>query len=211
MSTEKWSFDREAANWDHNPIRVQLANDIFKALRDERILKPEMDILDFGCGTGLLTLQLAAVVRSVTGVDSSRGMLDVLEAKIEDGNLTTVKAHYLDLEKGDVLEGSYNLVVSSMTLHHVREIRPLLDRFHDLTTPGGHLCIADLDPEEGRFHGNNDTVFHHGFDRAMLHRVFVEAGFEQVRDRTAAKVVKPASDGTMQSFDVFLMMGRKGL
>ena len=174
-----------------------------------RILTSNMDVLEFGCGTGLLTLRLRPLVHSVTGVDSSQGMLSVLRAKIENQNLTNIRAEYLDLEKGDVLEGSYDLIVCSMTLHHVKEIKPLLGQFYKITAPHGYLCIADLDPDDGQFHGDNDTVFHRGFDRAMLRQEFIEAGFDDIRDRTAAKVTKPIPDGGKRSFSVFLMTGRK--
>jgi len=211
MGREKWNFDKEAASWDKSPDRVKLANDIANALSDEKILTPDMDVLDFGCGTGLLTLQLQPLARFVTGVDSSQGMLGVLKAKIENRSMTmnNIKIQYLDLEKGDVLDGSFDLIICSMTLHHVKEIRPLLDQFYRITAPRGYLCIADLDPDNGQFHGDNDTVFHHGFDRAMLRQAFMDVGFDNIRDRTAANVMKPTPDGSMRSFSVFLMTGRK--
>ncbi len=89
MADEKFDFDKKAASWDENPHRVSLANDIAGAIIDEKILAPDMDVLEFGCGTGLLTLKLRPLVRSLTGVDGSKGMLGVLEAKIEDQGLTT--------------------------------------------------------------------------------------------------------------------------
>jgi len=122
MGSDKWDFNKEAASWDQNPGRVKLANDIAEAISGEQILAPDMDVLEFGCGTGLLTLLLSPLVRSVTGVDSSQGMLGVLRAKIENDNVTNVRARYLDLEKGDVLVGSYNLIVCSMSLHHVENL-----------------------------------------------------------------------------------------
>jgi ubiquinone/menaquinone biosynthesis C-methylase UbiE len=209
MGSDKWSFDTEAATWDENPRRVKVANDIADAISCESILTSDMDVLEFGCGTGLLTLRLRPLVHSVTGVDSSQGMLSVIRAKIEAQHLSNIKALYLDLEKGDVLEGRYDVVVCSMTLHHVKEIKPLLDQFYRVIAPNGYLCIADLDPDDGHFHGDNDTVFHHGFDRATMRQEFAEAGFGEVQDRSAAEVAKPIAGGGMRSFSVFLMTGRK--
>jgi ubiquinone/menaquinone biosynthesis C-methylase UbiE len=96
-----------------------------------------------------------------------------------------------------------------MTLHHVKEIRPLLDQFYRILTPSGYLCIADLDLDDGQFHDNNEGVFHFGFDRALLRKDFMKGGFNDIRDRTAAEVMKPSSDGGMRSFTIFLMTGRK--
>jgi ubiquinone/menaquinone biosynthesis C-methylase UbiE len=207
--SENWSFDAEAASWDENPGRVKVANDIAAAILEESILTPDMDILEFGCGTGLLTVLLSPHVRSVTGVDSSQRMIDVLRGKIEDKSLTNIRARYLDIEKGDILEGTYNLVVCSMTLHHVKETAPLLELFYKVTLPLGYVCIADLDPDDGQFHGANDTVFHAGFDRAVLCQSLKKAGFEDIRVRTAATVVKPIPDGGVRSFGVFLIIGRR--
>ena len=209
MGGEKWNFDKEAASWDKNPGRVKLANDIADAISDDKILTPGMDVLEFGCGTGLLTLRLHPLVHSITAVDSSPGMLAELRGKIENQDLTNIKIKHLDPAKGEVLEGSYDLVVCSMTLHHVREIAPLINDFFKITAPNGCLCIADLDPDYGLFHGDNDTVFHNGFDRASLRQVLEEAGFVDIRDKTAATVMKPAPDGEIRSFGVFLIIARK--
>lgn len=209
MPDEKRDFNKEASTWDEDPGRVKVANDIADTLLQEMKLTPEMDVLDFGCGTGLVTLRLSPLVRSITGVDSSRGMLDILNAKIEQGNINNVRTRYLELDRGDVLEGRYDLVVSSMTLHHVKVIGPLLDRLSRIVAPGGCLCIADLDLDDGQFHSDNTGVFHYGFDREMLHKAFTEAGLEDIRVRTAAQVVKPTQAGASQAFTVFLMIGCK--
>jgi ubiquinone/menaquinone biosynthesis C-methylase UbiE len=209
MNIEKRDFDKEAATWDEVPARVKLANDIAAAISNEMLLTSDMDVLDFGCGTGLLTLKLQTLVHSITGVDSSRGMLDVLKAKIDRQNLANVKTRYLDTEKGNILKGTYHLIVSGMTFHHVKEISPLFDQFYRILRPSGHLCIADLDLDNGKFHDSNDGIFHFGFDRASLRRDFMKAGFYDIRDRTAAEVMKPDSEGGIQPLTVFLMTGRK--
>ena len=211
MRTERRDFDREAAAWDENPARVKLANEVADAILQQIVLTADMDVLDFGCGTGLLTLRLQPLARSVTGADSSQRMLDVLKAKAAKQHIANMRTQYLDFEKGDVPAGDYDLIASSMTLHHVQEIRPLFDQFHKLTRLGGYLCIADLDSENGRFHDDNTGVFHFGFDREALRKVFVEAGFGNVRDMTAAEVVKPTLTGEIRRFPVFLMTGRKDI
>ncbi|MFP5213558.1 MAG: class I SAM-dependent methyltransferase [Acidobacteriota bacterium] len=211
MGGEKWSFDREAVAWDSNPGRVKVAGDIADAIAGEGILTTDKRVLDFGCGTGLLALRLQPLVRSITGVDSSRGMLDVFRAKIEERKLANVETLCLDVEKGDLLEGRFDVIVCGMTLHHVKNIGPLLNQFHRVMTPGGYLCIADLDTEDGQFHGENDSVFHLGFDRRDMERLLGEAGFDIIGCRTATAVAKSVADGSMRSFDIFLMTGRKNV
>lgn len=208
MHTEKRNFDLAAARWDEHPARVKLAQDIAQAVSTQIALTAEMDVMDFGCGTGLMTLLLQPRVRSITGVDTSQGMLDVLRQKIDQLKLSNVRA-LLDEDKAEGLQGSYDVVVSSMALHHIADLEPVFRQFYDVTNPGGYLGIADLDSEGGRFHGDNAGVFHFGFDRTTLGEVFAAAGFEQVRAGDAAEVVKPNAQGEMERFTVFLMIGRK--
>lgn len=209
INAKKLNFDQEAAKWDQVPGRVKAAQDIAQCMIRELTLTPDMDVLDFGCGTGLLTFALQPFVRSITGVDSSRGMLDVFEKKIKEQNLNNIKANYLDLDNGGVLSGSYHLIVSSMTLHHIKEIGPLLKQFHRVMVPSGSLCIADLDLDDGQFHSNNDGVFHDGFNREDLSRMCVSAGFRDTRVVQASEIEKPVSDGKMRLFTIFLMTARK--
>jgi ubiquinone/menaquinone biosynthesis C-methylase UbiE len=209
LKNDKRDFDKAAASWD-TPMRIKLATNVAGTVSEEVKLSNDMDVLDFGCGTGLLTLQLQPYVRSITGVDSSQGMLDVLGSKISMLNLTNAKTQHRDLDNGDKLSGSYHLITSSMTLHHVREIQPLLSRFYEITTPSGHLCIADLDPDDGQFHGGDDTgVFHNGFERHAMRQAFEKAGYRDVRDRTAARMTKPVKGGGTREFTIFLMTGQK--
>ena len=209
ISTKNRNFDHDAANWDQLPRRVKLAQDIAQSMIRELSPTPDMDVLDFGCGTGLLTLALQPFVRSITGVDSSPGMLDVFKTKIKEQHLNNVKANQLDLDKGDVLKGSYHLIVSSMTLHHIKNISSLLKQFYSILLPTGCLAIADLDLDDGKFHSNNDGVFHLGFDREKLRKSFAEAGFDNIQDISAAEVEKETLNNEIRQFTVFLMAGKK--
>jgi ubiquinone/menaquinone biosynthesis C-methylase UbiE len=209
MNTKKRNFDQEAANWDQVPGRVKVARGIAHSMIREITLTPDMDVLDFGCGTGLLTFALQPFVHSITGVDSSQGMLDVFKTKVKEQNLNNVKTNYLDLDKGDVLDGSYHLIISSMTLHHIKNISPLLKQFYSILLPSGQLAIADLDLDDGEFHGNNDGVFHFGFNREELRLIFMDAGFQNIQTHQAADIEKPVGDGKSRIFTIFLMTARK--
>jgi 2-polyprenyl-3-methyl-5-hydroxy-6-metoxy-1,4-benzoquinol methylase len=209
MKNVKRNFDQEAASWDLNPGRLKVATDIAQTIFRQMNLASDMDVLDFGCGTGLLSLALQPFVASVTGVDSSHGMLDVFRRKISEKGLKNVKAVYLDLEKGGVLAGSYHLVISSMTLHHIKNISPLLKQFYSVLHPSGLLAIADLDLDDGQFHGDNQGVFHFGFDREVLQRQFKNAGFQHIQTSNAAQIEKPAGSNLTRLFNIFLMTGHK--
>jgi hypothetical protein len=96
-----------------------------------------------------------------------------------------------------------------MTLHHVKELVHIFHEFHNCLLPGGQICIADLDSDEGEFHRDKTGVVHSGFDRAEMRRLLIAGGFQDVRDVTAASVVRESSDGRSREFTVFLMTGRR--
>jgi 2-polyprenyl-3-methyl-5-hydroxy-6-metoxy-1,4-benzoquinol methylase len=206
---EKKDFDREAAQWDANPGRVKLANEVADAIIRESAPARDMDVLDFGCGTGLVTLRLQPLVRTILGVDSSRGMLGVLEGKIRAQGIPNARTRFVDFEKGGRIEGRFHLLVSSMTLHHVPDTAGLFKQWHELLLPGGLLCCADLDADDGSFHSDDTGVFHAGFDRKHLKKLLLSAGFHDIRDTTATTMIKDVEGKGKKEFSVFLIVAKQ--
>lgn len=202
-------FDKEAAQWDTNPFRTKLASQVAAAIIREIQPSLEMKVLDFGCGTGLLTLKLQPLVKSITGADSSHGMLGVLKDKIKTQGLTNVHTEFVDFEKGEHIEGDYNLIVSSMVAHHVPDTLALFKEWHRLLLPGGQVSFADLDTEDGAFHGDNTGVFHRGFDRQRLRLLLQEAGFHTIRDTTATIMSKEIEGQSVREFSIFMIAANK--
>ena len=188
--TGQRDFDTAAASWDEEPRRVKLAEEIADAIRDTLPLSGEWDAMDFGCGTGLVTLRLAPYLRSIVAVDSSRGMLDRLETKIKNAgvqNVRTVMSEQL-FEKPSAAR--FHLITSAMTLHHIQDIVPLLRSFHALLHTGGYVALADLEAEDGTFHEDPTGVFHHGFSREGLTELLRLAGFSSITVRSVTEINK---------------------
>ncbi len=209
MAEERKDFNIEAAQWDANPGRVKLANEVADAILREAAPSRDMDALDYGCGTGLVTLRLQPQVRTIIGADSSQGMLGVLQGKIRSAGLTNVRTRLVDFEKGERIEGAFHLVVSSMTMHHVKDTAGLFRQWYEILLPGGLLTAADLDTEDGSFHGDNTGVFHFGFDRDDLKKLLRTSGFHDVRIITASTMVRDVPGGGKRAYPVFLIIGRK--
>ncbi|WP_156727712.1 methyltransferase domain-containing protein [Streptomyces apocyni] len=100
-------------------------------------------VLDMGCGTGRFTVPMAEAGVQVTGLDISRAMLDVTEAKLSARGLSG------DLYEGDMAhlpfeDNSFDVVTSMLALMHI----PLEDReavFAEVARvlrPGGRLVIG---------------------------------------------------------------------
>ena len=94
-----------------------------------------------------------------------------------------------------------------MTLHHIPDTDAILRRFHAALARPGLLCIADLDTEDGSFHGAGFDG-HLGFDRAALAASAREAGFATVEFSTAYEMMKTV-DGRPRRYPVFLMVAAK--
>ena len=197
------SFDIRAQTWDEEPRRVKLAADIFAALEQAVPLRAEWTALDYGAGTGLLALALAARVRRVLAVDSSAGMLAVLAQKARAGGCENVETLHADFSKDPLPPGPLDLVASAMTLHHVADVAGLLRTFFALLAPGGQIALADLDAEDGTFHATREDIHHFGFDREAFAAQLAAAGFVDVHFDTAARIAKA------RDYSVFLATARK--
>ena len=209
MSNEKRNFSEAAATWDDNPARVRLSQDIATAMKAAVRIGRDIDVLDFGCGTGLVTLSIAPAVRRMIGADSSSGMLEVLSAKAAAQGVQNVEGRLLDLDAGDDVSERFHLVISSMTLHHVQDTAALFRRWFDWLLPGGQIAAADLETEPGTFHADNTGVFHFGFERRFLADALTSAGFTDVRVTEATVARRPQQDGTTTDFPILLLTGTK--
>lgn len=203
----KLHFDPLAEGWDEKPERVELAERIAATLLERIELTAGMEVLDFGCGTGLFSLLWADRVGSLAGMDSSSRMLEVFARKARQLGLTNVQT--LEADPGGTPSGSYDLVVSSMVFHHVEHVGALLENLHGALKSGGWLYVADLDPDGGLFHSSPEGIFHEGFDRAAFRKMWEKAGFRTVAAVSAAEVAKVAADGREHRFGIFLMGGQK--
>ena len=195
-------FADKAADWDTRPVPQQISAGVFGAIQDRVDLSPELRVMDFGAGTGLVCGKLAPLVGPILAVDVSPAMLEQLAARPElQGKVETVCQDIVV----EPLDRQVDLVVSAMAMHHVEDTRALLRSLHAHLAPGGRVALADLDAEDGSFHPpGTEGVFHHGFDRAELTAMLREAGFEAIDIATACEVDRDAA-----RYPVFLVTARK--
>ncbi|PLX83491.1 MAG: class I SAM-dependent methyltransferase [Desulfuromonas sp.] len=201
-------FSKAAATWDADPRRTALARAVAEAIARETPLDGAMQALEFGCGTGLVGLQLAPRFAHLTAVDNAPGMLAALEEKARAAGLANVTAWLSPAGPPSLPESPYDLVFSCMVLHHVPGTAELLSLFFRGLRPGAILALADLDAEDGSFHDNPAGIAHHGFDRNQLRELAEAAGFEAVRFVTACRITKKREQGP-RGYPVFLLLARR--
>ncbi|MDH7602376.1 MAG: methyltransferase domain-containing protein [Armatimonadota bacterium] len=199
-------FDAAAGAWDQDAGRVRMAETIARAVLARVPMRPGIHALDYGCGTGLITLQLAPHADFVLGADISDGMLSALRQKALAAGLKNVEVAHLDLEHDPPLERRFDLIVSSMTMHHVKDVRGVIRKLAAMLRPEGWLCIADLETEPGDFHSDKTGVEHFGFEPSEVVRMFEEAGLQRVTVENVFTIHKEVA-GTQREFRLFLACG----
>lgn len=235
-------FNAEAAAWDSNPDvhrasdgalqAILAAHPSMRAFRDSNEAtgggppRPAagLDVLEIGCGTGLLTLRMAPYVRSILAIDAAGGMVDALAAKLEgmrgpEGERArrVVRPLCVLLEDpedprlpaagdgdgdGEGASGSSNqssstgrrmkfdLVTSHLVLHHIPDLKALLQTMHGCLRPGGQLALTDFEdfgPEARKFHPEAKMwgVERHGIRADWFAGLMGEVGFEDVHVSSA--------------------------
>lgn len=199
-------FDDAAATWDDDAGHEERQVAVAQAIKEAVKLSPRMSAVDVGGGTGRLSILLADLVGSVVVTDPSAGMVQVARERIEAAGLSDrLRAVQADLTI-DRLDGAYDVVWSSMALHHVQDLAGLLRSVAGLLVGGGRLCIADLDEDpDGAFHADKvDFDGHDGFDRQRLAEQVARAGFADVSFVDATTILKGDRE-----FGVFLCTATK--
>lgn len=199
------SFDERAKIWDNDPMKTARAQAVADAILANIGQTEGLRGFEYGCGTGLLSFCLQKHLQHITLADSSIGMLDVLREKIAATGFTNMAPIQLDLTTDPLPAERFDIAYSLMTFHHIPDTDTILRDLHALLSPAGHLCIADLDSEDGSFH-SYEFHGHKGFDRTDLARRAEAAGFRNIRFSTVFTVRKGQPE---REYPVFLMIAEK--
>lgn len=198
-------FDLRARTWDDDPMKTARAQAVAHAIRARIPGLDRMSGLEYGCGTGLLSFALQPDLQQVTLADNSTGMLNVLREKISASKAPNMRPMQLDLTTDPSPAQRFDIVYSLMTFHHISDTATILGKLYALLNTPGHLCIADLDREDGSFHSGAFTG-HKGFDRTDLAIRVEQAGFRSIAFSTVFSISKGQPE---KCYPVFLMTAKK--
>ncbi len=173
-------FDKAAALWDTKPSSLAIAKACVENIKKHINLEKDIFILDYGCGTGLVAIALSNEKNIVLGMDYSQGMVDTFNVKINKLNYNNIEAIKHNIDNEELPKESYNLITTSMTLHHIEDTNMFIEKCKAALKDGGYLCINDLDKEDGTFHSKhkNDGVSHFGFEKVELSQILINNGFK---------------------------------
>ncbi|KAL5363599.1 S-adenosyl-L-methionine-dependent methyltransferase [Aspergillus floccosus] len=202
-------FNAEAANWDNNPsvqeatrLAFETLQPLIQSLSDQKgtATNTGLDVLEVGCGTGLLTLRVAPLVREIVAVDIAEGMIDMLKAKTTQPDAPrniVALCKILEDPEDPILPASdenapagqrrkFDLILSHLVMHHVPDLRLFLQTLLGCLKPGGRVALTDFEdfgPEAIKFHPPSklEGVERHGIPRVWIEDLMKDVGFAQVR------------------------------
>ena len=202
------NFNDRAKDWDSQK-RIYRANIVSREIVNSIDCSNTFSAMEFGCGTGLISFNIYDKFKELTLIDSSEGMIDVVKSKISELNINNMTPLHLDLTAENSLDKKFDVIYTSMALHHIKDTVGIIKIFYDLLNEGGYLRIVDLDEDDGSFHANSPEFDgHDGFDQNSLKDILSSAGFKDVKSGSFFYDEK-IMDGKRTKYSLFLMKGKK--
>ncbi len=174
---EKFDF---VANQYDTPERIEMSKIISDAIRKQVENTNEKSVIDFGCGTGLVGLNLLDVFQTVLFIDASQNMVEVISNKIKNLNIKNAETLCCDLETKQPKNLHADYIILSQVLLHIKDTKQILSRLYSVLKKGGHLLIVDFDKNESIV---SDEV-HNGFEQDRLIETINGIGFEKAEAKT---------------------------
>ncbi|WP_433944705.1 class I SAM-dependent methyltransferase [Paenibacillus sp. SN-8-1] len=172
-------FEMIADKYD-SPGRIQIAKVSSDAIRELLVDAKGKNAIDFGCGTGLVGMNLLDEFRSVLFLDTSPNMIDQVQLKISEMNIQNADTLCFDFEQGGLTGLKADYIFMAQVLLHIKDVEFVLSRLYEVLNEGGHLLIVDFDKNENIA---SDLV-HNGFDQDELTKIMTQIGYREVTSRT---------------------------
>ena len=134
------------------------------------------NVLDLGCGPGVLLSDMAPRATKVIGVDTSHKMIE--EARITHQKNKKISFLEARLEELPVKNNSADAVVASMVLHHVSNPPLVLQEASRILKEKGILCLVDLKKHNQEYMRDNYADLWLGFAPELLAEWLLQSGFE---------------------------------
>jgi 2-polyprenyl-3-methyl-5-hydroxy-6-metoxy-1,4-benzoquinol methylase len=140
-------WDRIAQRYARRPVSDEAAYQKKLAVTRE-YFRPEMEVLEFGCGTGSTALAHAPYVKHVRAFDLSTGMIEIARQKAETAGIGNVTFEVSSVEELAVADASLDAVLGLSVLHLLDDKSSAIAKAYRMLKPGGVYitstpCLAD--------------------------------------------------------------------
>jgi ubiquinone/menaquinone biosynthesis C-methylase UbiE len=169
-------------------------------------LNKNLTALEFGCGTGLVSFEFYSRLKEIMLIDNSKEMIAVLSDKIKRCKIDNMYPVFVQPEDFTNLNKIFDLIYMQLVLHHINDYKTVLSELYTKLSENGHICIADLDKEDGSFHEDKTLDVHYGFDRDDLKVVLNKIGYKDINFKT---VYYYKSSNNDMKYPVFLLTAKK--
>lgn len=196
-------FNEHGHRYNDHPDGQELARRLGTAMIDAYPFEEDSTlVLDYACGTGLISKVLAAHAKCIVGVDISQSMVDQYNLSVSNQGIPPeeMRAVCCDLTVApDQLDGmKFDVVVCASSYHHFPSIEDVTKALASYLKPGGSLLVADLikpssaESAQALFPARAHNIVAHkgGFEEADIRTVFESAGLINFSFVTACETKK---------------------
>ena len=136
MKNSEKFWDRLAPRFDKYEKKDEL---IYKNMieKTRKHLKKEDVVLDFGCGTGLVSSEIAGDVARIVGIDISKNMLELAKTKAEKRKIANIEYRQATILDESLKSGSFDVVLGFYIIHLLDNPSEILQRIGNLLKSGG--------------------------------------------------------------------------
>ena len=135
MTKEQEFWDKRAKDYGKQTQHIPQYNEAIT--RTKKLLNTEDILLDYGCGPGLLTVQLSENVKRIHAIDFSSKMIEVAQYNAEEKQIKNVLFEPLTVFDNKLLEESFSVVTAFNILHLLDNPSSAIKRINELLKPGG--------------------------------------------------------------------------
>lgn len=105
-------------------------------------IMPDDTVLDYGCGTGTITLQIARNANKVYGVDISEGMLRRAQQNLKNQNIDNATFMKITTLNEMFRDNSFQVIAILNVVQYIENRKRIFNQFYHLLKPQGKLIIA---------------------------------------------------------------------
>ena len=140
-------WDRVSARYARKPVADEAAYQKKLAITRE-VLRPDMEVLEFGCGTGSTAIVHAPTVKAIRAIDISEKMLEIARGKAEAAGVGNVRFEQSDIDAFTAPDGTFDAVLGLSILHLLDDRRTAIAKVYRMLKPGGVFvsstaCLGD--------------------------------------------------------------------
>lgn len=134
-------WDRSAERYARRPVPDEAVYQ--KKLQITRTyFRPDMEVLEFGCGTGSTALAHAPYVRRIVAIDYSANMIDIARAKAEAAGVDNVTFREASIEDLEGEETQWDAVLGLSILHLLDNPEEVMAKVWRMLKPGGAFVTS---------------------------------------------------------------------